>query len=540
METPMPFCSSCGKSIPTSAKFCSSCGAAQAPTKATITAAHNSKKIVSASIRQAISKTLFVVPQIILKGLNELLDKNGAPPFRIVSDADTTAIQNRARDQLKKNASSIQFVCIIGLWSDVPPFEIENPAQSWQDIDSHCLSDAPFGCIEDVSDAYSCVPDIPVGRIPSTNLAIISEALFVPPAKNEVADLFMFGVTALCWSEASDSIISRFLGQRSKNNLIQAPVPKLIDTEISLLTSPGWSDDELGAAVKKTGVKESAVILFNVHGGPDDTGWVGEDLDRNYVSIFKPGTIDRFNSAVMFTEACYGGAMGYDSQSVVEHFFENGGKAFVGCSVIAYGSPNSNISGADVLALNFLLSLKNGSNFGEALTKGKLEVLVDDPMCSEVSAKTVMSFNLFGAPWHQLKESLTVRADLPSSRAESALDRIRNRMKSTEDTDQLSKLGSIRQQYQNRLPQARKKFLLSKQEILSHLNQFKNKAEISYEFERWGASIDDIEMQYLSFDDVEGFQLIGHTKTRNDERIVLLITDKLGNLQKTLTSKSGS
>jgi len=113
-------------------------------------------------------------------------------------------------------------------------------------------------------------------------------------------------------------------------------------------------------------------------------------------------------------------------------------------------------------------------------------------------------------------------------------------MKSTEDSDQLSKLGSIRQQYQSRLPQARKKFLLTKQEVLSQLNQFKNNAEISNELERWGASIDDIEMQYLSFDSVEGFQLIGHSKTTNSERIVLLITDKLGNLQKTLTSKSGS
>ena len=536
----MPFCSSCGKSIPTSANFCSICGAGQTSMQTTSSATQNSKKIVSASIRQAISKTLFVVPQVILKSFNELLEKNGTPPFRIVSDADPATIQNRARDLLKKNASNIKFICIIGLWSDVPPFEIENPAHSWQDIDSHCLTDAPYGCIEDVSDAYSCVPDIPVGRIPSTNLSIISEALFIPPAKNELADLFMFGVTALCWSEATDCIISRFLDQRSKNKMIQAPVSKLIDSEISILTSPGWSDDELGEAVKKTGLKDSAVILFNVHGGPDDTGWVGEDLDRNYVPIFKPGTIDRFNSAVMFTEACYGGAMGYDSQSVVEHFFENGGKAFVGCSVIAYGSPSSNISGADVLALNFLLSLKNGSNLGEALTKGKLEVLVDDPMCSEVSAKTVMSFNLFGAPWHQLKESPTSRADLPSVRGESALDRIRNRMKSSEDSDQLSKLGSIRQQYQSRLPQARKKFLLTKQEVLTQLNQFKNNAEISNELERWGASIDDIEMQYLSFDSVEGFQLIGHSKNGNSDNIVILITDKLGNLQKTLTSKSGS
>jgi len=84
----MPFCSSCGKSIPTSAKFCSICGAAQTSTQATTSATQNSKKIVSASIRQAISKTLFVVPQVILKSFNELLEKNGTPPFRIVSDAD--------------------------------------------------------------------------------------------------------------------------------------------------------------------------------------------------------------------------------------------------------------------------------------------------------------------------------------------------------------------------------------------------------------------------------------------------------------------
>jgi hypothetical protein len=133
-------------------------------------------------------------------------------------------------------------------------------------------------------------------------------------------------------------------------------------------------------------------------------GW-GESEDGDYVEIFQPGTVSDFNSALLLTEACYGGAMFYDSPSIVEHFFANGGNSFVGSSTIAYGARATPITAADLIAKHYIASLYAGLSQGESLKLAKLEALTEDPLSMEYGLKTVLSFNLFGAPWQTLTRS---------------------------------------------------------------------------------------------------------------------------------------
>jgi hypothetical protein len=549
----MAFCTSCGTQVQAGGKFCVNCGApiaslasGLAPFEKPLASTTRSlpSAVVSAKrrtlkpdVRVALASTIFVVPQHWLVSFQNLMVSVSATPLDVVAGS-AEEIQQWVSLSVRKHIRDVKYVCLIGLWSDVPPYRLPNPTfqLGGRDPDSHCLSDAPYGCFQSVSLARDAIPDVPVGRIPSLEVEVVATALFDSPEWQDARSSFFLGVTAQCWTDATHEIVKRFMGSSSVH-VMASPDERFVNSGI--LTSPDWSLDELEEQFINTHVPKGSVILFNVHGGADDPGWVGEDHDRNYVPIFEPGTIQNFNDSIFVTEACYGGAMGYDTESVVEHFFSNGGKAFVGCSVVAYGSASSDIGCADILATSFLQSIGEGRTLGEALTVAKCEVLISDPISQKINDKTVLSFNLFGAPWHCLKQAAPASAAsrLPvRTSSGSALDSIRNRMNNLEE-DHSSSLSDIRLRYLKKLPTPQKQFLLNQQEARSQLSRFSQSAQIHATLNQWHVDIENLEMEFFSFEDFEGFLLSGHAHTAGAPRVIAMTLDATGKIIKTLTSK---
>ena len=549
----MAFCTSCGKQLPSEGKFCVNCGAPHAGNSSSSSplskslsettrplpsaVASTNRRILKPDVRVALAGTIFVVPQHWLGAFQQLMQSVSTTPLAVVA-APADDVQQLVSKALRKHAREVRYVCLIGLWSDVPPYRLPNPTFQFggRDPDSHCLSDAPYGCFQSVSLASDAIPEVPVGRIPSLELEVVATALFDSPEWQDARSAFFLGVTAQCWTDATHEIVKRFMGSSSVR-VMASPNERFVNAGI--LTSPNWDLDELEEQLSNTLVPKGAVILFNVHGGADDPGWVGEDNDRNYVPIFEPGTIQNFNDSIFVTEACYGGAMGYDSVSVVEHFFSNGGKAFVGCSVVAYGSASSDIGCADILATSFLKSIGEGRTLGEALIVAKYEVLISDPISQKINDKTVLSFNLFGAPWHRLKQAAPASAAsrLPAQTSSgSSLDRIRNRMNNIED-DHSSSLSDIRLRYLEKLPIPQKQFLLNQQEVRAQLSRFSESAQIHATLNQWHVDLENLDVEFLSFEDFEGFLLSGHAHTAGAPRVIAMTLDANGKIIKTLTSK---
>ena len=539
----MTSCASCGGNLKPLAKFCSQCGAKvgdSANAVGTGSAASAAKRFqVSASARTAIGSTLFVLPSHFVGELTRLLDQHVASPLAMVADADPAQLQIKARQAFKRHhaTGSLKYVCLLGNWSEVAPFRVRNPSPGCLSSDPFCLTDSLYGCTSeyDEDDIFTAIPGAPVGRIPVLDAAVVATALLEAPRLLDPAQAFAFGVTAECWSEATQAIVSRFTETPAKATLIAEPQGRALAAP-GVLASPGWAEDDLRQAVSLSQIEPGAVLLFNVHGSPDETGWVGEG-DDGYVPIMTPDTIGQFNSAVMISEACYGGALGYDEPSIVERFFCNGGKAFVGCSVIAWGTPNDSLCGADLIALHFLKALRQGKPLGEALTLAKLEALQDDPLCDPVAQKTALSFNLFGAPWHSLKTAAAPSV-LPQREARgSMLDRVRSR-RSGDGEDTSDSLAELRQRYRSRLPENSRRFTIERNDALRRLSGFQDIQKIEDLLAQWAVNLVDCELESLDMGDDFGFVLFGKSKKHSGPtQLFQLVMDSAGAVKKTMTSK---
>jgi len=540
----MKNCPKCKSQISEQAKFCGSCGfkidsnflidinniESQSPSY-----------LVSSDVILAISQTIFVLPSSLQLNLRKLLEDKNCFPLALISDLEPINLLKRVGQFIRQKSETltIRYLCIIGDWNDVPPVRVENPFS--QDLDEYCFSDSLYACQEtfDPENIFSAIPSISVGRIPSTQSEIIAKALFESPPKLDLEKNFLFSVSAECWEEATEKIISECFMNKVQPNLFNEPgniekIPK-----ISLLTSPSWSEFDLRE--QTSGIINDAfgIILFNVHGGADDPQWVGESHDHIYEKIFSPSTIENFNSALIVSEACYGGALGYDEPSIVESFFNSGGHAFVGSSTIAYGSPFSDISGADLIALHFIKSINKGFSLGEALNIAKYELLVDDPLAQDVAKKSILSFNLFGAPWHQ-REIAREPSFQGSNRSssESILDRVRNRQTTIENLSNTSLVTSIREKYQAKLPVRLQKALIDRESAWLKFNKFKDFNKISKILIDFGAKPEDIQLDSLTSGNIQGYSIyIPSMSDKEQKKAIILIMDSVGGIQKTLVSK---
>lgn len=535
----MSFCSHCGKTINSGVRFCSNCGK---PASQTLSSTSQGRvlsgKAADGAIINAIAQTIFITSASFVNELDRILKAEGSNPFGLVSGLHTIDIKNKINSMLRLDHSKqVRYICLIGNWEEVPIFKVPSP-EGVGDGDEYCFTDALYGSPNDYDDSniFSAIPKYLVGRIPSTNTSIVKRVLFENPGVTDANKSFLFAVSAQCWNVATETIVNQFLSESCASR-IELDSSKNIIPQKSVISCPDWSDDKLRMVTKQKIEEKNSVLLFNVHGGLDEPVWVGQCED-DYPKIFDPETIQDFNSSTLVCEACYGGALGYEPKSIVESFFEKGGHSFVGSSTIAYGSPNENIAAADYIALYFLQALSGGESTGEALNIAKTEVAKIDPLYDFIGKKTVLSFNLFGAPWHRRSKTSSVgRSGATQVDIASRLDQIRSRNVSL-NLDPDNTLGKIRERYRSSLSERNKRFFIEQDKARNEIKRFKDYEKIIHLFNDWSGNPDDFIMQFLSNQSEEGYalssQALGYGKSK---KTMILLVDFEGKLKKTLTSK---
>lgn len=546
----MKRCKSCDSEVVLTSKFCHFCGnpigqiLSESLEPASAKFAKNVTSKTTTDIRDKLQSTLFVVSSSFEETLQSLLANAQCKAHGIVSCSDKTQMISAARIVLRDSIKQVKYVVIIGDWDQVPPIVAPNPLT--MDGDAHCLTDAPYACLADYSaeDALTAVPVVPIGRIPTHDAEVVRRVLFETPKFRSVAESMLFAVSASCWREATQEIVNQTLSRKQRTDFCRSPDVLSRLPRGAVITSPDWSHEDLEEKSNGKIATPNGIMLFNVHGGADTTHWVGESEEGEYPTIFTPTTVSDFNSSLIVCEACYGGALGYDEPSVVERFFSAGGVGFVGSSTIAYGSPTSQLCAADVIANQFLLAFERGASIGESLNTAKMELLILDPLNDDIAKKTVLSFNLFGVPWHTMASAVANRAPLPpattrpvSLTAGSVLDRIRSR-KNTNFSIEKPTLDEVRLSYQARLPLQNQKFMLDAIEARRLIRGFSDYSHINDLVTRWGGSVDDALLDFVSFDNTSGYRIFSKSKRTGREKGLLIVTlDPQGNIQQTLMSK---
>ncbi len=563
----MAFCSECGKPVSDGAKFCAHCGhptgalgaarpAPQAPAAQSYRPSPSATAAAdpSPTVRARLSQALLIVAQPLLADLQKCLTQWRLTPLALASGPDVTTLRSRARSELNRHKGRIRYVCIIGDWDAVPPYEIPNPTYSPDgdgDQDEICFTDAPYaGAAESTDQGHPdrLIPELPLGRIPVMNMQVIERCLLEGFPKAKPSEAFAFSMTAKVWSRASQEIIRQAFPAKQVTNYL--PAQTWAPGSTPLLTTPEWDEEALASALQDQPIAAGSIIHFNVHGGLDDPEWVGQEGFRSpcIPTIFSPQTVADYRGAFLLSEACYGGNMNYDGQrSIVQEFFMRGGLGFVGCSVIAYGNCTENISAADVIAAQFFKSVQQGMSFGAALSAAKVVVMASGtPSTYLMNLKTIASFNLYGAPWHamQVERSAAARpSDASAGAGGRALDRVRNRLASVgsdeSNPDDDSLLSQIRQQYKERIKVPLSWNRLKPQATQLNLEQIMSDPEVADWIADDDWSLDDLTLQFFEFDDGESYLL--HAKRHTPQKPALVLAlDAQGKLQQVITSKHWS
>lgn len=161
----------------------------------------------------------------------------------------------------------------------------------------------------------------------------------------------------------------------------------------------------------------SDILYFNLHGSDafEQSQFFG-DYGFQAIAPKQISNLQKYN--IIITEACYGAKfIGYrNHESMLLNSLNKNTLAYIGSSRIAFGSPDSYIASADIIAQSVLRSLSKGYSMGSALSKARVDSLqiveseyYDDEydedgfiffteMYDEYSLITALEFNLFGEP----------------------------------------------------------------------------------------------------------------------------------------------
>jgi Peptidase family C25 len=564
------FCVDCGTNLGEAPKFCTQCGARQ-QTAAVSPPALNSVKSAdtarpppslgrTAGVKlgtrsssvitparkslDAVRQTLFVVGPQGQRALEQALGRHGGQPAEVWVAVQPHLVQEGVRTALRqlKQRRAVKYVCIVGGWDVVPPYEFENPSYGvGGDDDEWCYCDAPYGHAEDFDpdELDSVFAEFPVGRIPSEEADVLERVLLTAPLAQDARKALAFAVSAEVWAGATTAVVEEFMGGRSSSHLVSKPERLSPLKPAHVLASPGWEEPHLSSLVTDRGLSPGAFMLFNVHGAGFMTSWVGEgSTKRSHPVVFSPATIQDFNGAVLVTEACYGGKIDYDEPSIAQSLFARGGKAFVGCSMVAWGA--ADIPGdADLIALGFLNSVQQGQDFGRAMIDARRQVVERmDADAPETSEKTILSFNFYGAPWDSLAGGLGVGSSLLGSGG-SLLDRTRASMASGSARRPLPLLEEIRERYMSRLGDRGRRFLLQREEARAQFEKFPDAERIEQELQRHGLQLDDCRMESVQRQRGSSFQISGVAQGSGPVSMgVLVVVDAQGKYVSTKTTKT--
>ncbi len=118
---------------------------------------------------------------------------------------------------------------------------------------------------------------------------------------------------------------------------------------------------------------QADIIYFRLHGLSQIPGrWFGEDHDGNLIAAIGREQIQStvLDGPVVILANCYGA-----SSPMVEDFYQAGASVVIAGSGPNYAS-GQRVTGADLLALEVIKALKNGSTPEEALKLAKLRLIV--------------------------------------------------------------------------------------------------------------------------------------------------------------------
>ena len=312
---------------------------------------------------------------------------------------------------LAKKGQMIGAILIAGGPEVVPFHNLPNPTY---DSDKEIPSDNPYATL----DSNYFIPEWPVGRLPgaagkdagllleqlrSVNRSHAKKAKLMPQfggillwiieflrqmASNR--SLKSFGYTAAVWKDSSSQVV-RAMGDQGTFLVCPPVAAQLVSTE-QLLNSP--------------------LEYFNLHGLPDAAEWYGQkeggetSTEPDYPVALSPKNLQKNGKSpqVVFSEACYGANIlqKTEDQSIALKFLSIGCKAFVGSTVIAYGSVTTPLIGADLLGSTFWKNLREGLTAGEALLQAKVAVVQEmnqrQGFLDGEDQKTLISFLLLGDP----------------------------------------------------------------------------------------------------------------------------------------------
>ncbi|PKO18335.1 MAG: hypothetical protein CVU39_02550 [Chloroflexi bacterium HGW-Chloroflexi-10] len=308
---------------------------------------------------------------------------------------------------LSKRGERIGAMLIVGGDEIVPFHRLPNPTD---DMDEEIYSDNPYATIE----TNYFVPEWPLGRIigekgQDAGLLIqqirgIIKYHTQPKSVRQLweriyrtfnlvlkpTSLPSFGYSASVWKRSSMAVY-RTIGDPNK-----------------LTISPNGNKQTL----KQQDFTQNDLNYFNLHGMIDRSEWYGQrdHLDPpgvDYPVAVTPGDLIQNGKSpkIVFTEACYGGHVfdKLENESIALKYLAIGTPIFIGSTCTSYGSVNTPLIAADLLAKYFWQYIHEGCWAGEALQRAKIS-LVQEMMKRQgyldgEDQKTLIQFVLYGDPF---------------------------------------------------------------------------------------------------------------------------------------------
>ena len=197
-----------------------------------------------------------------------------------------------------------------------------------------------------------------------------------------------------------------------------------------------------------------------------------------------------------------------------------------------------------MIAVEFIRSVRSGQPVGDALTAAKSAIGADDADLDEHGLKTILSFNLYGAPWHVFADA-PARNSRPPVVSESVLDRYR---KSRESAGTSRATGSdllerIRRDSRESLSESDRRFLIGRDEARETFRRFRDSERIDRMLSEWQASLETCRFEALRKAGRTRYRISGGGRTVGDAgdpgipHLFSIVVDHDGTLLKTLVSK---
>ncbi len=345
----------------------------------------------------------------------ESMAQFGLQPVSVVTPWNVKLALHDVQAALGARGQRIGALLLVGGDRILPLHRLSNPLD---DDDPEVPSDAPYGC----ADENYFVGQWPVGRLPGDAtrrvevlLAQIAQVTarqgIVPGGRTRWARWMDFGRRTWQWLWGDEP-------WSAMGYTAQVWWPAALEVFQPL----GDAGDVLASppvarrAFVGSGLYPARLAYFNLHGRKDDPAWFGQCDPRKmceemYPLALHPQDVGRFEYAprVVFSEACYGAHLEERAreESVTLQFLAHGTEAVVASTVLAYGSLNRKLLGADLLGKLFWQRIRQGMPAGEALRQARLAMVAHSGGESDTIAaedqKTLISFVLYGDPMAQVR-----------------------------------------------------------------------------------------------------------------------------------------